>query len=128
MIDAVLHNRVVNILIEPDYAWSSSVDFFDEVRRREPAASSLDIIRAGIEALELRIEHIRVMASAFRPRGNEDPVFDEQLADLQAAVAAAWLAFTPEGDGNAARSRFSLSLSQSIDALKHSTRMLEAPR
>ncbi|RWM39419.1 hypothetical protein [Mesorhizobium sp.] len=63
-----------------------------------------------------------------RPRGNEDPVFDEQLADLQAAVAAAWLAFTPEGDGKAVQSRFGLSLSQSIDALNHSTRLLGAPR
>ncbi|MBN9219232.1 MAG: hypothetical protein J0I79_14870 [Mesorhizobium sp.] len=128
MTNAALHNRIVNILIDPAYAWTSSCDFFDEVRRREPEATNLDIVRAGIEVLELRIEQIRAMVTAFRPRGNESPVFDEQLSDLQAAVAGVWLAFTPEGDGRAVQARFNLSERQTIDALERSTRMLGAPR
>lgn len=128
MTDAALHNRIVGILIEPAYAWSSSSDFFDEARRREPEATNLDIVRAGIEALELRLESIRVMASAFRPRGNEDPVFDEQLADLQAAVAAVWLTFTPEGEPTAAKSRFDLSMEQSLAATRHAAKLLGAQR
>lgn len=128
MTDAARHNRIVDMLIDPSHSWSSPSDFFDEVRRREVGVTDLSIIRAGIEALELRIEQIRAMVAAFRPRGNESPVFDEQLSDLQAAVAGVWLAFTPEGDGRVVQARFNLSEGQTIDALKRSTRMLEAPR
>ncbi|MER9125410.1 hypothetical protein NKH81_20345 [Mesorhizobium sp. M0959] len=126
MTDAAQHNRLVGHLLCSAYDWSNPRSFFDELRRLEPGATNLAIIRAGIEATELSIERVREMIAAFRHRGHEESL-DVQIADVLVAVAAVWLAFDPDTTATAVSARFGLSATQTVAAVDRASAMLEAP-
>ncbi|MER9615572.1 hypothetical protein [Mesorhizobium sp. M0207] len=127
MTDAARHNRLVGYLLARAYDWTTPHSFFDELRRLEPGATDLAIVRAGIEASELSIERVREMIAAFRPRG-EGESFEVQIADLLVAVASVWLAFDPDTTATAVSARFGLSPSQTVAAVDRASAMLGAPR
>jgi len=124
---AARHNRLVGHLLNTAYDWSNPHSFFDELRRLEPGAADLAIIRAGIEATELSIERVREMVVAFRHQRDDDD-FDVQIGDLLVALAAVWLAFDPDTLPSAVRARFGLSDTQTTAAIDRASRMLGASR
>ncbi|MES0100917.1 hypothetical protein [Mesorhizobium sp. M0019] len=125
MTAAALHNRLVGHLLSTAYNWSNPHNFFDELRRLEPGATDLAIIRAGIEATELSIERVREMIAGFRHRGHEESL-DVEIGDVLVAVAAVWLAFDADTSAGAVTARFGLSSSQTAAAIDRASAMLGA--
>ncbi|AWC22212.1 hypothetical protein CO731_01668 [Aminobacter sp. MSH1] len=128
---AAAHNRMVKLLLDPAYHWTTPQDFFDAVRLAEPCANDLEIARAGIEALELILERAEELVTAFRLKGSCNPAFDPRTGDVRAKLAGVWLAFepsTPELLSRAVQARFGLNDRQVSEAFDVANRMLSVHR
>jgi hypothetical protein len=127
MTDAALHNRLVGILLHPDYSWTSPESFFAELRSQSPGLSQEALAAAGIEAGELLLERLRALLWAFRPPGQTHPAFDG-TGDPATHLAAVFLAFDQNAKSGQIGRRFGLNDKQVQAAFGRASAMLEAPR
>lgn len=127
MTDAALHNRLVGILLDPDYCWATPATFFAELRQRSQGLGQEALAAAGIEAGELLLERLRALLWAFRPPGQTLPAFDG-TGDPAVHLAAIFLTFDPGAKAGQIGRRFGLSNSQVQAALERASAMLQAAR